>query len=102
MSIMILNEIYSCRIKFHVFFIGVRPLMMKAGSAKAPLTSTTKVTPESLELVQNNLDRVHDAFREMVSKARRGLWMRHVMKRLLMEMFSSGNTQSNTALLIES
>ncbi len=46
--------------------------MMKAGSAKAPLTSTTKVTPESLELVQNNLDRVHDAFREMVSKARSG------------------------------
>lgn len=69
----ILNWIYSYREIFFIpFFIGVRPLMMKAGSAKAPLTSTTKVTPESLELVQNNLDRVHDAFREMVSKARSG------------------------------
>lgn len=45
--------------------------MMKAGDAKAPLTSTTKVTDESLELVQNNLDRVHDAFRDMVSNARK-------------------------------
>ena len=43
---------------------------MKAGDAKAPLTSTTKVTEESLELVQNNLDRVHEAFRDMVSKSR--------------------------------
>lgn len=43
---------------------------MKAGDAKAPLTSTTKVTEESLALVQNNLDRVHDAFRDMVSKSR--------------------------------
>lgn len=43
---------------------------MKAGDAKAPLTPTTKVTEESLELVQKNLDRVHDAFRDMVSKAR--------------------------------
>ena len=49
---------------------GVRPLLMTAGDAKAPLTQTTKVTEESLEFVQNNLDRVHDAFREMVSNAR--------------------------------
>jgi ClpP class serine protease len=44
--------------------------MMKAGDAKVPLTSTTKVTEESLEYVQNNLDQVHDAFRDMVSEAR--------------------------------
>ena len=43
---------------------------MTAGAAKAPLTSTTKVTEESLEYVQKNLDRIHEAFRDMVSKAR--------------------------------
>jgi len=49
---------------------GIRPLMMKAGHAKVPLTSTTEITEENLELVQNNLDRIHDAFRDLVSKAR--------------------------------
>ena len=49
---------------------GVRPLLLKAGNAKVPLTQTTKVTEESIAIVQKNLDKVHEAFREMVSDAR--------------------------------
>ena len=49
---------------------GVKPLMLKAGDAKVPLTQTTKVTDESIAIVQNNLEKVHDAFRKMVFKSR--------------------------------
>ena len=49
---------------------GVRPLLLKAGNAKVPLTQTTKVTEESIAIVQKNLDKVHEAFRELVSDAR--------------------------------
>ena len=49
---------------------GVRPLLLKAGSSKVPLTQTTKVTEESIAIVQKNLDSVHKHFREMVSDAR--------------------------------
>lgn len=49
---------------------GVKPLLLKAGDAKVPLTQTTKVTDESIAIVQNNLERVHDAFRNMIAEAR--------------------------------
>jgi serine protease SohB len=49
---------------------GVQPLVLKAGDAKVPLTQTTKVTEESIAIVQKNLERAHAAFRDMVSKAR--------------------------------
>ena len=41
---------------------GVRPLLMTAGEAKAPLTSITNVTEESLAYVQKNLNSTHEAF----------------------------------------
>lgn len=49
---------------------GVRPLLLKAGKSKVPLTQTNKVTEENIAIVQKNLDSVHKAFREMVSEAR--------------------------------
>jgi serine protease SohB len=49
---------------------GVKPLLLKAGTAKAPLSSTTKITEESVALVQRNLDKVHDAFQRMVLESR--------------------------------
>eukprot|EP00553_Chaetoceros_curvisetus_P006471 CAMPEP_0204613868 /NCGR_PEP_ID=MMETSP0717-20131115/1788_1 /ASSEMBLY_ACC=CAM_ASM_000666 /TAXON_ID=230516 /ORGANISM="Chaetoceros curvisetus" /LENGTH=294 /DNA_ID=CAMNT_0051626435 /DNA_START=76 /DNA_END=960 /DNA_ORIENTATION=- len=49
---------------------GVRPLLLTAGDAKAPLTMTNKVTEDNLELVQQNLERVHEAFRDTVSTNR--------------------------------
>jgi len=49
---------------------GVKPLLLKAGDAKVPLTQTNKVTDESIAIVQKNLEKVHDAFRKMVAKSR--------------------------------
>ena len=49
---------------------GVKPVLLKAGDAKVPLTQTTKVTDESIAIVQKNLEKVHDAFRKMVAKSR--------------------------------
>ena len=49
---------------------GVKPVLLKAGDAKVPLTQTTKVTDESIAIVQKNLEKVHDAFRKMVAKNR--------------------------------
>jgi Periplasmic serine proteases (ClpP class) len=49
---------------------GVQPLVLKAGDAKVPLTQTTKVTEESIAIVQKNLEKAHDAFRDMIKKTR--------------------------------
>jgi serine protease SohB len=49
---------------------NVRPLLLKSGNAKVPLTATSKVTKESLQIVEKNLMKVHEAFRSMVKKAR--------------------------------
>jgi len=48
----------------------VRPLLLTAGHAKAPLTSTSEVTEEKLAIVQKDLEKVHDAFRASVKDAR--------------------------------
>lgn len=49
---------------------NVRPLLLKSGNAKVPLTTTSKVTKESIQIVEKNLMKVHEAFRSMVRKAR--------------------------------
>lgn len=49
---------------------GVQPLVLKAGDAKVPLTQTTKVTEDSIAIVQKNLEKAHDAFRDMIKKTR--------------------------------
>ena len=49
---------------------GVQSLMLKSGDAKAPLTSTTKMTEEGLLAVQENLEKTHEAFRNMIMEAR--------------------------------
>jgi len=49
---------------------NVRPLLLKSGNAKVPLTATSKVTKESIQIVEKNLMKVHEAFRSMVKKAR--------------------------------
>jgi len=45
---------------------GVRPLLIKAGKAKVPLTSTNEVTKEGLAFVQKNVDTTHEVFKKMV------------------------------------
>jgi serine protease SohB len=49
---------------------NVRPLLLKSGNAKVPLTTTSKVTKESIQIVEKNLMKVHEAFSSMVRKAR--------------------------------
>jgi len=51
---------------------GVKSMLLTAGEAKAPLTSTSEVTEEKVAIVQRGLDRVHVAFRKMVEDARSG------------------------------
>ena len=41
---------------------GIRPLLMKSGEAKSPLTAITNVTEESLAYVQKSLNSTHEAF----------------------------------------
>jgi len=52
---------------------GVKPLLLTAGEAKAPLTSTSEVTDEKIAIAQRGLDRTHVAFRDMVESRRGGM-----------------------------
>lgn len=49
---------------------NIRPLLLKSGDAKVPLTATSKVTKQSIELVEKNLQKVHEAFKNMIKTAR--------------------------------
>jgi len=48
----------------------VRPLLLTAGHAKVPVTPTSEITEEKLAIVQEDLEKVHDAFRATVKDAR--------------------------------
>jgi serine protease SohB len=49
---------------------GIRPLLIKAGKAKVPITSTNEVTKEGLAFVQKNVDSTHELFKKMVLEQR--------------------------------
>jgi len=51
---------------------GVKPLLLKSGFAKAPISTYGKVTDENIKVVQKDLDRVHEAFKNLVETSRKG------------------------------
>eukprot|EP00986_Skeletonema_menzelii_P015367 scaffold11586_cov155-Skeletonema_menzelii.AAC.4 len=49
---------------------GIKPLIIKAGKNKAPLKSLGEVTPEELEMAQDDANVIHQAFQKWVTKSR--------------------------------
>lgn len=49
---------------------GVAPIVMTAGVAKAPLSTYGEVTKRGMEITQKNLEKTHDAFRDLVVRGR--------------------------------
>jgi len=49
---------------------GVQPLIFQAGKDKVPITTFGKITQDGMKRVQSDLDRVHDAFKSVVTDAR--------------------------------
>ena len=66
---------------------GIQPLLIKAGKAKVPLTSTNEVTKEGLAFVQKNVDTTHEVFKKIVL-AQRG----HVINAKHFDEVTSGDT----------
>ena len=51
---------------------GVRPYIFRGGKMKNPVGMVGEVTKEGVNAMQHMVDRIHDAFREHVAKAREG------------------------------
>lgn len=49
---------------------GIKPLIIKAGKNKAPLKSLGEVTPEELEMAQDDANVIHQAFQKWVTTSR--------------------------------
>ena len=49
---------------------GVKPLVIKAGKSKAPLKSLGEVTDEELQMVQDDANVIHEAFKKWVTESR--------------------------------
>ena len=49
---------------------GVKPLVIKAGKNKAPLKTLGEVTPEELQMAQDDADVIHSAFKQWVTDSR--------------------------------
>ncbi len=49
---------------------GIKPLIIKAGKHKAPLKTLGEVTPEELEMAQDDANVIHEAFQKLVTKSR--------------------------------
>jgi len=49
---------------------GIKPLIIKAGKNKAPLKQLGEVTPEELEMAQDDANVIHQAFQKWVTKSR--------------------------------
>ncbi|KAL7431124.1 hypothetical protein ACHAXM_002533 [Skeletonema potamos] len=49
---------------------GIKPLIIKAGKHKAPLKTLGEVTPEELEMAQDDANVIHQAFQKWVTKSR--------------------------------
>jgi signal peptide peptidase SppA len=49
---------------------GVMPLVLTAGEAKAPLSTYGEVTKRGVEIAQKNLEKTHEAFRDLIVRGR--------------------------------
>jgi serine protease SohB len=49
---------------------GVVPLVLTAGEAKAPLSTYGEVTKRGVEIAQKNLEKTHEAFRNLIVRGR--------------------------------
>ena len=64
--------VYTERVNIHdaLTRLGVRGLVLKAGKSKAPIGTIGEVSESGINAVQEDLDRVHDAFRSLVKDSR--------------------------------
>jgi len=65
--------VYTERVNVHdaLTRLGVRGLVLKAGKSKAPIGTIGEVSQSDVNAVQDDLDRVHDAFRSLVKDSRK-------------------------------
>jgi signal peptide peptidase SppA len=49
---------------------GILPMVLTAGDAKAPISTYGEITKGGLDIAQQNLNKIHDAFRELVVRGR--------------------------------
>lgn len=49
---------------------GIKPLIIKAGKNKAPLKTLGEVTPEEIQMAQDDANVIHQAFQKWVTKSR--------------------------------
>ena len=66
--------VYTEQVNIHDMLsrLGIRGLKLKAGKSKAPIGTIGKISPTDVEGVQEDLERVHDAFRSLVKDSRNG------------------------------
>ncbi|KAL9181505.1 hypothetical protein ACHAXT_010310 [Thalassiosira profunda] len=62
---------------------GVKPISIKAGKNKAPLSGLAEVTQDEMQMAQDDADVIHEAFQQWVAKSRPGVvadkaWMEKV------------------------
>jgi len=65
--------VYTERVNIHdaLTRLGVRGMVLKAGKSKAPIGTIGEVRDSDVSAVQDDLDRVHDAFRSLVKDSRK-------------------------------
>jgi serine protease SohB len=65
--------VYTERVNIHdaLTRLGVRGMVLKAGKSKAPIGAIGEVRDSDVSAVQDDLDRVHDAFRSLVKDSRK-------------------------------
>ena len=66
--------VYTEQVNIHDMLsrLGIRGLKLKAGKSKSPIGTIGEISPTDVEGVQEDLERVHDAFRSLVKDSRNG------------------------------